>query len=65
MKVNKYVKKSLKIFAWIIGSVIGLLLLIAILIQVPAVQNFAKDKAVAFLQKKIKTPLHIDNLAIG
>ncbi|MBF6607940.1 MAG: translocation/assembly module TamB domain-containing protein [Flavobacterium sp.] len=62
--MNKYVRKSLKILLWIIGSVVGLLLLIIILIQVPAVQNFAKDKAVTYLQDKIKTPVRIDRLDI-
>ncbi|HEY0047072.1 MAG TPA: AsmA family protein, partial [Flavobacterium sp.] len=64
-KVPKYLRKALKIFLWIIGSVIGLILLLLIAIQIPAVQNFAKDKAVAFLEDKIKTPVSIDRLEIG
>lgn len=35
------------------------------LVQVPAVQNYAKNKAVAFLEKKIKTKVVIDNLSIS
>jgi hypothetical protein len=31
----------------------------------PAIQNFAKNKAVAFLEKKIKTKVVIDNLSIS
>lgn len=65
MKINKYVKKSLKVLLWILGSVIFLLLLIVVLIQVPAVQNFAKDKAVSYLQDKIKTPVRLDRIEIG
>ncbi|HWB24668.1 MAG TPA: translocation/assembly module TamB domain-containing protein [Chitinophagaceae bacterium] len=51
--------------AWIIGSIIFLLVLVLILIQVPAVQNFAKNKVVAYLQKKIKTKVSIDKLSIS
>src|SRR5687768_6142657 len=63
--LNKYVKKSLKITAWIIGSIIALFLLLVLLLQVPAVQNFAKDKAVAYLEKKIKTPVKLGRIEIG
>ncbi len=63
--MNRTVKKILKIFAWIIGSIVFLLLLIFIAIQIPAVQNFAKDKAVAYLEKKLKTKVAIGNLSIA
>ncbi len=63
--MNKYVKKSLKIIAWIIGSIIGLFLLIVLLLQIPFVQNFAKDKAVAYLEGKIHTPVSIGRIEIG
>lgn len=64
-KVPASLKKILKVVLWIVGVVIALLLLIVILIQIPAVQNFAKDKAVAFLQEKIKTRVEVDELSIG
>lgn len=41
------------------------MLLIVILIQVPAVQNFAKDKAVNFLQGKIHTKVQIGHISLG
>lgn len=65
IKINRYVKKGLKILAWIVGSVIGLFLLVVILLQIPAVQNFAKDKAVAYLEGKIKTDVSIGRIEIG
>ena len=40
------------------------LLLVAI-IQIPSVQNFAKGKAVSYLEGKIKTKVTIDRLEIG
>lgn len=58
-------KKILKVFAWIIGCIIALVIVLLILIQVPAVQNFAKNKAVNWLQDKIKTKVSIDSLSIS
>lgn len=46
------------------GVVIFLVILVLVLIQVPAVQNFAKNKAVTFLQNKIKTKVQINRLSI-
>ncbi|MBD3581359.1 translocation/assembly module TamB domain-containing protein [Flavobacterium selenitireducens] len=63
--MNKYVRKSLKITAWTVGSVIGLFLLLVLLIQVPAVQNYLRGKAVTYLEKKIGTPVRIDRIEIG
>lgn len=63
--MNKYLKLSLKVLAWIIGSIIGLFLLIVILIQVPAVQNLLKNKVVTYLEGKFKTPVKIDRIEIG
>lgn len=64
-KIHPYLKKSLKILAWIIGSILGLFLLLVILLQIPFFQNFAKDKAVAYLEGKIKTPVKIEAIEIG
>jgi hypothetical protein len=47
-KLKKYLRKSLKVVLWIIGSVIALFLLIVLLLQVPYVQNIVKDKAVTW-----------------
>jgi hypothetical protein len=63
--LKKYLLISLKVIAWIIGSIIGLFLLITILIQIPAIQNFAKNKAVSFLEDKIKTKVEIGKIEIG
>ncbi|HMI06803.1 MAG TPA: AsmA family protein, partial [Flavobacterium sp.] len=65
MDIKKYIRKSLKILAWIVGSVIGLFLLIVLLIQVPAIQNKIKDKAVTYLEGKIHTKVVIGRIEIG
>ncbi|HEX9979733.1 MAG TPA: translocation/assembly module TamB domain-containing protein [Flavobacterium sp.] len=63
--IKTWFRKGLKILLWIVGSVIGLFLLIVLLLQVPAVQNFVKDKAVAYIEGKIKTDVSIGRIEIG
>ncbi|AWI26260.1 translocation/assembly module TamB domain-containing protein [Flavobacterium pallidum] len=65
MALNKYVRKTLKILAWTIGSILGLFLLVVLLIQIPYVQQRIKDKAVTYLEGKIHTPVKIGRIEIG
>lgn len=63
--MKEYLKKGLKIFQWTVGTIIVLFLLLLVLIQIPYVQNFAKDKAVVYIQNKIKTKVTIAKIDIG
>jgi hypothetical protein len=63
--LERFGRIALKTILWIIASIIFLVLLIVILIQVPAVQNFAKDKAVTFIQGKIHTKVKIGHITLG
>lgn len=63
--MKKYGRTFLKVVLWILVSVIALILLVVVLIQVPAVQNFVKDKAVSFLENKIHTPVRIGHISLG
>ncbi|GAB3938414.1 translocation/assembly module TamB domain-containing protein [Mucilaginibacter myungsuensis] len=63
--MEKFGRIALKTILWIIASVLILVLLIVVLLQVPSVQNFAKDKAVTFLQDKIKTKVQIGHISLG
>jgi len=63
--LKEYLKKGLKIFQWTVGTIIVLFLLLLVLIQIPYVQNFAKDKAVVYIQNKIKTKVTIAKIDIG
>ena len=58
-------KKILRVLLWCAASLIAFFLLLTILIQIPSVQNFAKDKAVSYLQNKIKTKVSLDRIAIN
>jgi len=59
-----FLKKALRILLWCVVSIVALLLLLIVLIQIPSVQNFAKDKAINYLQGKIKTKVSLDHISI-
>jgi len=63
--LKRFWRIALKTVLWIIASVLFLVLLIIVLIQVPAVQNFAKNKAVTYLQNKIHTKVKIGHISLG
>lgn len=63
--MNKYIRKGIKILLWIIASIILLVLLIALSLNIPAVQNFVKDKAITYLKNKTKTEISLESIKIG
>ncbi|HEX8576881.1 MAG TPA: translocation/assembly module TamB domain-containing protein [Flavobacterium sp.] len=63
--MKKYFRKAGKVILWIVGIVLGLFLLIVIALQIPPVQQFVKNKAVTYLEGKIKTKVAIDRIEIG
>ena len=63
-KAGHIIRKTFKVLAWIVLSIICLFLLVLILIQLPSVQNFGRKKIVSFLEKKIGTPVQITHLDI-
>jgi translocation and assembly module TamB len=64
-KVGSIVIKILKVFGWIVFSIVALLILIAVSIQIPWVQNKIKQEAIAFLEKKIGTPVGLDHFSLS
>ncbi|HTD39705.1 MAG TPA: AsmA family protein, partial [Mucilaginibacter sp.] len=63
--MKKFGRIALKTILWAIGSILFLVLLLFVLIQVPAVQNFVKDKAVNYVQNKIHTKVKIGHISLG
>jgi len=63
--VSSKLKKAAKFFLRILLFFIALFLLIVIVLQIPFVQNFVKDQAVTYLEKKIKTKVAIGTIEIG
>ncbi|MCA5005469.1 translocation/assembly module TamB domain-containing protein [Sphingobacterium bovistauri] len=57
--MNKFTRVAVRIFLWIIGSIIALLLLIVFLIRLPSVQNYIAGKVSNYLETKIGTPVDI------
>ena len=58
-------QKILKYTAIVIASIVALLVVLALSLQLPSVQNFAKGKLVNYLEKKIKTKVSLDRVYIG
>ncbi|MDQ7947552.1 MAG: translocation/assembly module TamB domain-containing protein [Pedobacter sp.] len=63
--MNKYLRKGLKILLWTIGSIILLVVLLALSLNIPAVQNFVKDRAITYLKKKTKTEIRLESVKIA
>ncbi|WP_316833187.1 translocation/assembly module TamB domain-containing protein [Pedobacter aquatilis] len=63
--MNKYVRKSLKILLWVIASIIILIVALALSLNIPAVQNFVKDKAINYLKTKTKTEVSLESIKIA
>lgn len=63
-KLLHLLKKTLRVLFWCVVSIIALLLLVCVLIQVPSIQNYAKDKAISYLQNKIKIKVSLDRIAV-
>ncbi|MFW0716171.1 translocation/assembly module TamB domain-containing protein [Pedobacter sp. N23S346] len=63
--MNKYVRKSLKVLLWVIASIIILIVGIALSLNIPAVQNFVKGKAINYLKTKTKTEVSLESIKIA
>jgi hypothetical protein len=62
--LKKFTQVSLKIVLWLLGSIIGLIILLFVLINIPAVQNFAVQKVVSYLENKIETQVDIKKVSL-
>lgn len=63
--MRKYGTLALKIILWIVGIIIFLLLAVFVLIRVPAVQNWARGKAVTYLEGKIGTKVEVNKISLN
>ncbi|SEW17548.1 Family of unknown function [Kaistella antarctica] len=57
-------KKILKYTGIVIAALLVLVIVLALSLQLPSVQNFAKGKLVNYLEKKIKTKVTLDRVYI-
>lgn len=63
--MKKYLRKGLKIILWTIVGILALFILLAISLNIPAVQNFVKDQAITYLKKKTKTEVRLESIKIA
>lgn len=64
-KAGRVVKKILKVFSWMVVSVLALLILIISLIQLPWIQNKIKQEAIGFLETKLGTRVGLDRFSLA
>lgn len=62
--MNRFGRIAIRTLLWIIGSIIGLVLLVFILIRIPAVQNYLVQQVTGYLENKIKTPVRIGRVSL-
>lgn len=62
--MNKFTKISLRVILWLLGVVIGLIILLYILINIPKVQNFVVQKVVSYIETKIETPVRLERVSL-
>ncbi|RYE25375.1 MAG: translocation/assembly module TamB [Sphingobacteriales bacterium] len=55
-------KKALKIFLYILGGILGLVLIAVVLLLTPPGKELVRSKAESFLQKKLKTTVRVGKL---
>ncbi|MBC7615384.1 MAG: translocation/assembly module TamB domain-containing protein [Pedobacter sp.] len=63
--MNKNLRKGLKIILWTITGIITLVILLALSLNIPAVQNFVKNKAITYLKNKTKTEVRLESINIA
>lgn len=63
--MKKYFNKILKFLIYFVFTIIGIFLLLILVLQIPKVQYYVKEKTVSFLENKIKTKVNIDKIEIG
>lgn len=61
----KILRKTGKIFLWVILGLLFLPLLLSALLAIPAVQNFAVDRLAGFVSRKLNTEVSIGHIDIG
>src|SRR3970040_153400 len=64
-KIKGIALKTIRIAGWIWLCLIGLLLLAALLIQLPVVQNIITQKTIEFVQGKIGTRVSLDRISLS
>ncbi|MEC3878815.1 translocation/assembly module TamB domain-containing protein [Parapedobacter sp. 10938] len=62
--MNRFGRIAVKTLLWIIGSIVGLVLLVFVLIRIPAVQQYVVQKVTSYIENKINTPVRIGRVSL-
>ncbi len=63
--MKKYSLKILKILGYLLVFFLGIFLFLTLALQIPKVQYYVKEKAVNYLENKIKTKVKINRVDVG
>jgi TamB, inner membrane protein subunit of TAM complex len=63
--LKKIITKSIKFLAYFALVIIGLFILLVLLLQIPKVQYYVKEKSISYIENKIKTKVRVDEITIG
>ena len=64
-KPKKYLITFLKVIGWITLTVLGLLVIVALAIQIPYVRNKLTQTAISFLEEKIGTEVGLEKISLS
>jgi translocation and assembly module TamB len=64
-KPKRYLITFSKVIGWVVLSIFALLIIVALAIQIPFVQNKLVQKAISFLQEKIGTQVSLDHISLS
>ena len=62
---KSFLKKLLKVTAWIVGNFLLVITSILLLIRLPSIQNQITQKAIRFVEEKIGTKVQLQNIYIS
>jgi len=65
MSGRKILRTTFKVFLWILGIIFGILIIAIIALQIPSVQHLITQKAVTFLEGKLKTKVSVAEINVG
>lgn len=64
-QLSRTLRKILKIFLWIVASIIVLVIGVVVFINTPVGQNFAKNRVITYLKTKTDTEISLERLRIS
>lgn len=64
-KPNTFVRRAIKIVAWVLAGIMGLIILAVVALQFPGVQRYIAQKAVASIAEKTQTRIEVGSVNIA